>query len=162
MLTGASSNPTLHPELPRLLLSRKDYANPQETTLGADKVIDGLDEGLRGMCVGEKRVLIIPPHLGHGVNGGESPATGHIKAFPEPPCVWPSEAPELTSLSVPRTASGVPGSAVLLFQLELVGLQKGVPAGYLFVWLEDSPPQLFEVMDMNKDKEVPLEEVNNS
>ncbi|XP_061086741.1 peptidyl-prolyl cis-trans isomerase FKBP10 isoform X1 [Conger conger] len=107
-----------------LLFTSRDYANPQETTLGADKVIDGLDEGLRGMCVGEKRVLIIPPHLGHGAKG----------------------------------ASGVPGSAVLLFELELVGIQKGVPTGYLFVWLEESPPQLFEELDLNKDKEVPLEE----
>ncbi|KAJ8364551.1 hypothetical protein SKAU_G00133820 [Synaphobranchus kaupii] len=107
-----------------LLFSSNDYENAQETTLGADKVIDGLDEGLRGMCVGEKRVLIIPPHLGHGVNG----------------------------------ASGVPASAVLHFDLELLGVQKGVPEGYLFVWLKDTPPELFTVLDINKDKEVPLEE----
>lgn len=40
--------------------------------LGSDKVIDGLDEGLRGMCVGEKRVITVPPHLGHGEKGGEA------------------------------------------------------------------------------------------
>ncbi|KAJ8414348.1 hypothetical protein AAFF_G00052180 [Aldrovandia affinis] len=107
-----------------LLFSSMDYENPQEAVLGADKVIDGLDEGLRGMCVGEKRVLIIPPHLGHGENG----------------------------------ASGVPGSAVLHFELELVEIQKGVPEGYLFVWMEESPKELFQALDMNKDKEVPLEE----
>lgn len=39
--------------------------------LGSDKVIDGLDEGLRGMCVGERRVVTVPPHLGHGEKGGE-------------------------------------------------------------------------------------------
>ncbi|KAG9350113.1 hypothetical protein JZ751_026466 [Albula glossodonta] len=107
-----------------LLFSSMNYDNPQEAILGADKVIDGLDEGLQGMCVGEKRVVIIPPHLGHGENG----------------------------------ASGVPGSAVLHFELEMLAIQKGVPQGYLFVWLEDSPPELFEALDLNKDKEVPLEE----
>lgn len=40
--------------------------------LGSDKVIDGLDVGLRGMCVGEKRVITVPPHLGHGEKGGET------------------------------------------------------------------------------------------
>lgn len=40
--------------------------------LGADKVIDGLDEGLRGMCVGEKRLVTVPPHLGHGEKGGKT------------------------------------------------------------------------------------------
>lgn len=39
--------------------------------LGGDKVIDGLDEGLRGMCAGEKRLVTVPPHLGHGEKGGE-------------------------------------------------------------------------------------------
>lgn len=40
--------------------------------LGTDKVIDGLDLALRGMCVGEKRLVTVPPHLGHGENGGEA------------------------------------------------------------------------------------------
>ncbi|XP_030631282.1 peptidyl-prolyl cis-trans isomerase FKBP9 [Chanos chanos] len=107
----------------RLFTSRV-YGGPQETVLGADKVIDGLDEGLRGMCVGEKRTVIVPPHLGHGEKG----------------------------------AGDVPGSAVLHFELELLSLQKGIPEGYLFVWLEDSPAELFQAMDLNQDKEVPLEE----
>lgn len=47
-----------------------DYEKPQEVTLGANKVIEGLNSGLLGMCVGERRVLIVPPHLGHGENGG--------------------------------------------------------------------------------------------
>jgi len=55
----------------------------------------------------------------------------------------------------------VPGSAVLRFELELVSLQKGVPEGYLFVWLEDSPVQLFEALDINQDQKVPLEEVSS-
>ncbi|XP_028825413.1 peptidyl-prolyl cis-trans isomerase FKBP9 [Denticeps clupeoides] len=107
-----------------VLFSSRDYPGPQDTVLGADKVIDGLDEGLRGMCVGERRRVVVPPHLGHGERG----------------------------------AGNVPGSAVLLFDLELVSLQKGVPQGYLFVWLQDSPAELFKALDLNQDQQVPLEE----
>ncbi|KAJ8377257.1 hypothetical protein AAFF_G00264850 [Aldrovandia affinis] len=107
-----------------LLYSSDHQDKPQETVLGAKRVIEGLDTGLQGMCAGEKRVVIVPPHLAHGENGG----------------------------------SGVPGSAVLLFELELVDLQKGVPEGYNFIWLQDSPEQIFQAMDMNSDEEVPLEE----
>ncbi|CAJ1080990.1 peptidyl-prolyl cis-trans isomerase FKBP10 [Xyrichtys novacula] len=106
------------------LFSSHDYENLQDAVLGADKVIDGLDEGLRGMCAGEKRIIKVPPHLGHGEKG----------------------------------ATGVPSSAVLLFDIELVSFEKGVPPGYLFVWLQESPGNLFEALDTNKNKEVPPEE----
>ncbi|TRY94168.1 hypothetical protein DNTS_021013, partial [Danionella cerebrum] len=52
----------------------------------------------------------------------------------------------------------VPGSAVLQFELELLSLQKGVPEGYLFIWLGDSPGQPFDALDINQDKQVPLDE----
>lgn len=53
-------------------ISRDHFGSPSITTLGANKVITGLEEGLSGMCVGEKREVVIPPHWGHGENGGES------------------------------------------------------------------------------------------
>ncbi|KAB1264898.1 Peptidyl-prolyl cis-trans isomerase FKBP10 [Camelus dromedarius] len=96
----------------------------QEATLGANKVIQGLDIGLQDMCVGERRQIVVPPHLAHGESG----------------------------------ARGVPGSAVLLFEVELVSREDGLPTGYLFVWHEDPPANLFEDLDLNKDGEVPLEE----
>ncbi|XP_073901830.1 peptidyl-prolyl cis-trans isomerase FKBP10 isoform X3 [Castor canadensis] len=104
-----------------------DYGDPQEATLGANKVIEGLDTGLQGMCVGERRQLIVPPHLAHGESG----------------------------------ARGVPGSAVLLFEVELVSREDGLPTGYLFVWHQDPPTNLFEDMDLNKNGEVPLEEFSS-
>uniref|UniRef100_A0AAQ6AIQ1 peptidylprolyl isomerase n=1 Tax=Amphiprion ocellaris TaxID=80972 RepID=A0AAQ6AIQ1_AMPOC len=100
------------------------FTSPSVTTLGANQVILGLEEGLKGMCVGERREVIVPPHWGHGDNG----------------------------------AGAVPRSAVLFFELELVELQKGVPEGYMFVWIGDGPDPLFPAMDLNGDKEVPLEE----
>lgn len=106
------------------LFSSHDYENIQDAVLGGDKVIDGLDEGLRGMCAGEKRLVTVPPHLGHGEKG----------------------------------ATGVPSSAVLVFDIELLSFEKGVPPGYLFVWLQSSPENLFETMDLDKNLEVPLQE----
>lgn len=62
-----------------------DYGDPQEATLGANKVIEGLDTGLQGMCVGERRQLVVPPHLAHGESGGE----GHTGPSP-PACLGPA------------------------------------------------------------------------
>ncbi|KAM6913849.1 peptidyl-prolyl cis-trans isomerase FKBP10-like [Lycodopsis pacificus] len=107
-----------------LLYSSDQFDAPSITTLGADKVIPGLERGLGGMCVGERREVVVPPHWGHGEDG----------------------------------AGEVPRSAVLFFELELVELKKGVPEGYMFVWLGDGPDPLFPAMDLNGDKEVPLEE----
>lgn len=59
------------------------------------------------------------------------------------------------------SASGVPSSAVLVFDIELLSFEKGVPPGYLFVWLEDTPADLFEALDINKNQEVPQEEVRH-
>jgi len=49
--------------------SAKHGNEPIDFVLGKGMVIKGWDEGLEGMQVGEKRVLVIPPSLGYGEQG---------------------------------------------------------------------------------------------
>ena len=39
---------------------------PFKFQIGVGQVIQGWEEGVLGMCVGEKRRLIVPPQLGYG------------------------------------------------------------------------------------------------
>jgi FKBP-type peptidyl-prolyl cis-trans isomerase len=55
--------------------SSLDRNQPFSFVLGAGRVIQGWDQGVRGMKAGEKRKLTIPPDLGYG-----SSAVGPIPA----------------------------------------------------------------------------------
>nr|KAF6319458.1 FKBP prolyl isomerase 9 [Myotis myotis] len=87
-----------------------------------------MDMGLREMCVGEKRTVIIPPHLGYGEAGVDGE---------------------------------VPGSAVLVFDIELLELVAGLPEGYMFIWNDEVSSNLFEEIDKDGNGEVLLEEVTD-
>jgi peptidylprolyl isomerase len=49
--------------------SSRDRGQPLEFPIGQGRVIQGWDEGVGAMKVGEKRTLVIPPSLGYGARG---------------------------------------------------------------------------------------------
>ncbi|MEE8109271.1 MAG: FKBP-type peptidyl-prolyl cis-trans isomerase [Gammaproteobacteria bacterium] len=49
--------------------SSRDRGQPFSFQLGAGRVIKGWDQGVAGMKVGERRMLIIPADLGYGSRG---------------------------------------------------------------------------------------------
>jgi FKBP-type peptidyl-prolyl cis-trans isomerase len=53
--------------------SSRDRGEPFAFTLGAGQVISGWDEGVKGMKVGGRRKLVLPPPLAYG-DGGAPPA----------------------------------------------------------------------------------------
>lgn len=48
---------------------RHQYGKTYNIVLESGQVVMGMDIGLRDMCVGEKRTVVIPPHLGYGEAG---------------------------------------------------------------------------------------------
>lgn len=57
--------------------SSLDRNQPFQFTIGAGQVIKGWDEGVMSMKVGEKRLLIIPAHLGYGSRGAPGAIPGN-------------------------------------------------------------------------------------
>lgn len=67
---------------------------PIQFVLGAGKVIPGWDQGLIGMKVGGKRLLIIPPDLAYGVDG-YGPIPGNATLIFEVDLLAITPAPEV-------------------------------------------------------------------
>ncbi|HEX8906644.1 MAG TPA: FKBP-type peptidyl-prolyl cis-trans isomerase [Longimicrobiaceae bacterium] len=69
--------------------------NPYVFTIGAGNTLEGFDEGVRGMKVGGRRRLIIPPSLGYG-NVVQTDGSGRVV---------------------------VPANSTLIFDVDLVSVQ---------------------------------------
>lgn len=56
----------LDENLSPVYFDRREVGNPMKFTLGVDGMIDGFEEGVLGVAVGETRHLTIPPEKGYG------------------------------------------------------------------------------------------------
>lgn len=61
--------------------SNTTAALPLRFRTGSRAVVDGFDEGVRGMRVGGRRQLIIPPGLGYGSQGSAAIPSNSILVF---------------------------------------------------------------------------------
>lgn len=57
-----------------LLVRSHDRGKAFVSQVGLGRLITGMDRGLQGMCVGERRRITIPPHLAYGSIGTGEPA----------------------------------------------------------------------------------------
>ena len=70
--------------------SSYERGTPIPFVLGTGRVIKGWDEGIKGMKVGGKRMLIVPPELGYG-----SKPTGNSKIPPSSTLIFEVELVEI-------------------------------------------------------------------
>lgn len=56
-----------------LLVLSHDRGKAFISQVGLGRLITGMDRGLQGMCVGERRRITIPPHLAYGSIGTGDP-----------------------------------------------------------------------------------------
>lgn len=74
--------------LPLSLVLSHNRMKTYDTYVGIGWLIPGMDNGLLGMCVGEKRIITIPPFLAYGEAGdGKSCPFWEPLSSPHPPCV---------------------------------------------------------------------------
>jgi len=73
--------------------SSYDRSEPFKFQIGVGQVIKGWEEGVLGMCIGEKRRLIVPPELGYGEQGAGDIIPGGATLFFDVELVGAEEGP---------------------------------------------------------------------
>lgn len=67
-LPGRGGAP-LTPSPPLPLYCSYSRNHTYNTYVGQGYIIPGMDQGLQGSCIGERRRITVPPHLAYGENG---------------------------------------------------------------------------------------------
>lgn len=97
--------------------SSVDRGQPFAFVLGQGRVIQGWDKGVKGMKVGGKRELIIPPELGYGARGtGPIPANATLRFEVELLAV--SAQPKVTNIDN-ETLKALRGQGVKIVDIRL-------------------------------------------
>lgn len=73
--------------------SSYDREEPFQFQIGVGQVIKGWEEGVLGMCIGEKRRLIVPPSLGYGDQGAGDIIPGGATLFFDVELISAEEGP---------------------------------------------------------------------
>ena len=73
--------------------SSYDRSEPFKFQIGVGQVIKGWEEGVLGMCIGEKRRLVVPPELGYGAQGAGDIIPGGATLFFDVELVGAEEGP---------------------------------------------------------------------
>ena len=74
--TGSIDESSQTGEKGKVFDSSLTRGQPFKFAVGSGQVIKGWDQGLLGMCVGEKRELILPPDFGYGDRGAGADIPG--------------------------------------------------------------------------------------
>merc|ERR1712013_40916 len=67
----------LHSDAGEVFDETKTKGFPFKFQLGGGRIIEGLERGMRGMCKGESRALLVPPELGYNGRGVPSGVVLH-------------------------------------------------------------------------------------
>jgi FKBP-type peptidyl-prolyl cis-trans isomerase len=120
--------------------SSLDRGEPVVFAIGSGMVIKGWEEGVKGMRVGGRRELIVPPEMGYGDRGTPNVPAGSTLLF------------EVTLVEVPRVqtrtlkeGSGEPAKSGDLIELNYTG------------WLQNAAGQRGEQIDSSSGLQRPFE-----
>uniref|UniRef100_H2YF85 peptidylprolyl isomerase n=1 Tax=Ciona savignyi TaxID=51511 RepID=H2YF85_CIOSA len=134
-----------------------------------------MELGLLGACMGERRVITLPPHLAYGEPGigGNTLGRGELVLGVERGLMGMCVGEVRKVVIPPHIGYGeqgreedpmIPGSAVLLFTFRLHRVEESLPEGYLFMWTNGAPAdagEAFKLIDEDQDHRVSLPELTS-